>query len=285
MLGFVAIAAIAALALAAINFNKVKRMGTGTPLMEEIAGAIREGADAFIHHEYGVIAKIAVLIAILLGVVVAWYTGVAYAGGSVMGLSVGGFALLGLVLVYAVFGVLFKQLDPANLSIQENWIGITFIPFTMTVSGYALGCSVISMFDRVGGGIFTKAADMGADLVGKTEAHIPEDDPRNPAGILVGNLAERYTSFDFKSTQKVSGASREGTALNITQGMAVGMKSVFFPVLVLAGATILANAVAGLFGVATAAIGKGFAIGSAALAALSLFASYLYAQATPGDRR
>ena len=72
MLGFVAIAAIAALALAAINFRKVKRMGTGTPLMEEIAGAIREGADAFIHHEYGVIAKIAVLIAILLSVVVSW---------------------------------------------------------------------------------------------------------------------------------------------------------------------------------------------------------------------
>jgi K(+)-stimulated pyrophosphate-energized sodium pump len=521
VLGFVAIAAIAALALAAINFYKVKRMGTGTPLMEEIAGAIREGADAFIHHEYSVIGKIAVLIAILLGVVVAWYTGVAfiigavmsgsagligmriatlanvrvsnkaretnslgetlkvaYAGGSVMGLSVGGFALMGLVLIYVLFGILLKQLDPANLSIQENWMGITFIPFTMTVSGYALGCSVIAMFDRVGGGIFTKAADMGADLVGKTEAHIPEDDPRNPAtiadnvgdnvgdvaglgadllesyvgamissivlaaymyytnlqaasgsisaelisklmvyplvfcgigvlacmvgivfllsrkasnhphkelnmstnvsalltilgtgvftwfylqgqdmtalgfkfgalspwmaavggnlaGILVGNLAERYTSFDFKSTQRVSEASREGTALNITQGMAVGMKSVFFPVMVLAGATILANAVAGLYGVAmaaigmlsyvvatvsvdtygpiadnaggisemskldpsvrkitdhldavgntTAAIGKGFAIGSASLAALSLFASYLYAQATPAD--
>jgi len=521
MLGFIALAAIAALGLAAINFYKVKRMSTGTALMVEISDAIREGSDAFIRHEYGVIAKIAVLIAVLLVVVVSWQTGVAfvmgalmsasagwigmkiatianvrvsnkaretgslgetlkvaYCGGSVMGLSVGGFALLGLVVVYLVFGLLLGQLDQANLIIQENWIGITFIPFTMTVSGYALGCSIIAMFDRVGGGIFTKAADMGADLVGKTEAHIPEDDPRNPAtiadnvgdnvgdvaglgadllesyvgsiissvvlasymfytnlnvvggtisyefisklmvyplafagigvlacmigivyllsrkvsenphkelelstrvsalltilgtgvftwfflkgqdfsamgfnlgvlspwiaavagnvsGILIGKLAEIFTSYDFKSTKRVSEASREGTALNITQGMAVGMKSVFFPIVVLAVATIVANAVAGLYGVAmaaigmlsyvvatvsvdtygpiadnaggisemakldpkvrsitdhldavgntTAAIGKGFAIGSAALAALSLFSSYLYAQANPGD--
>ena len=61
--------------------------------------------------------------------------------------------------------------------IVSNRIGVNFIPFTMTVSGYALGCSVIAMFDRVGGGIYTKAADMGADLVGKTEAHIRKTTP------------------------------------------------------------------------------------------------------------
>lgn len=521
MLAFVLIAATAALSFAAINFYGVKKLDPGTALMQEISGAIKEGADAFIRHEYGVIARIAILIAVFLGVVVSWYTGVtfllgalmsasagwigmkiatianvrvsnkaretgslgatlkvAFRGGSVMGLAVGGFALLGLALVYLIFGELLGQLSEESLVIVPNWIGITFIPFTMSVSGYALGCSIIAMFDRVGGGIFTKAADMGADLVGKTEAHIPEDDPRNPAtiadnvgdnvgdvaglgadllesyvgalissvvlasymfytnltagsatipytilrelmvyplafagigalsciagiafllfkkvsehphrelnlstwvsalltiigtgvftwfyfrgqdlsvlgfrlgilspwlaavagiaaGILIGQLAELYTSFDFKATQQVSEASREGTALNITQGMAGGMKSVFFPVLVLALASITANAIAGLYGVAmaaigmlsfviatvsvdtygpiadnaggisemskldpsvrkitdqldavgntTAAIGKGFAIGSAGLAALSLFASFLYAQAEPGD--
>lgn len=398
---------------------------------------------------------------------------VAFRGGSVMGLCVGGFALLGLAIIYIVFGVLMKQAAPENLTFHTNWLGISDIPFTMTVSSYALGCSIIAMFNRVGGGIYTKAADMGADLVGKTEAGIPEDDPRNPAtiadnvgdnvgdvaglgsdllesyvgalvsamilatytffssghskhaisdaligklvyfplviaavgilssiigilyllvkkvsqdphkelntattvgagltivsagvaawltfsgeqvttigfslgalspwicavlgivsGILIGQLAEYYTSYDYKPTQKIASASQEGSALTITQGMSVGMISVIAPVLILGISIIAANAVAGLYGVAmaaigmlsfvtvtvsvdtygpiadnaggisemaklhhevreitdeldavgntTAAIGKGFAIGSAALAALSLFASYLYAQA------
>ena len=106
---------------------------------------------------------------------------VAFQGGSVMGLCVGGFALLGVVLIYLIFGIGLGQLN--ELEHYTNWLGITFIPFTMTFSGYALGCSIIAIFNRIGGGIYTKAADMGADLVGKTEANIPEDDPRNPATI------------------------------------------------------------------------------------------------------
>ena len=155
------------------------------------------------------------------------------------------------------------------------------------------------------------------------------------SGIMIGQLAERYTSYDYSPTKRISEASRQGYALNITQGLAIGMKSVFAPITVLAVAVIAANAVAGLYGVAmaaigmlsfvaatvsvdtygpiadnaggisemskldprvreitdtldsvgntTAAIGKGFAIGSASLAALSLFASYLYSQADPGQ--
>src|SRR5690554_2658408 len=77
---------------------------------------------------------------------------VAFQGGSVMGLCVGGFALLGLVIVYVVFGVLLKQLSIENVYLVRNWLGIEFSPFTMTISGYVLGCSIIAMFFRVGGG-------------------------------------------------------------------------------------------------------------------------------------
>ena len=108
---------------------------------------------------------------------------VAFKGGSVMGLCVAGFALLGIVIVYCVFGLAAGQIKDVTEGVtRNNFIGLE-TNFTMTLSGYALGCSIIAMFNRVGGGIYTKAADMGADLVGKTEAHIPEDDPRNPATI------------------------------------------------------------------------------------------------------
>ena len=109
---------------------------------------------------------------------------VAFKGGSVMGLCVAGFALLGVIIVYCVFGLAAGQIkDIAEDTVGKNFITGLEASFTMTLSGYALGCSIIAMFNRVGGGIYTKAADMGADLVGKTEAHIPEDDPRNPATI------------------------------------------------------------------------------------------------------
>lgn len=109
---------------------------------------------------------------------------VAFRGGSVMGLCVAGFALLGVIIVYCIFGLAAGQIkDIADGTVGKNFITGLDASFTMTLSGYALGCSIIAMFNRVGGGIYTKAADMGADLVGKTEAHIPEDDPRNPATI------------------------------------------------------------------------------------------------------
>lgn len=225
MIYLVVIAAGLALSFASFNFMTVKRMPEGTEKMQEIADAIRIGANAFIHYEYKILYLVVAIVAVLLSVITTWHAAVAliigsvmsgcagfvgmkiatyanvrvanraretkdigetvkvaFRGGSVMGLCVGGFALLGIFIVYMVFGIGMGQIDITSAS-YTNMLGLSFCPFTMTLSGYALGCSMVAMFNRVGGGIYTKAADMGADLVGKTEAHIPEDDPRNPATI------------------------------------------------------------------------------------------------------
>ena len=171
---------------------------------------------------------------------------VAFKGGSVMGLCVGGCALLGLFIVYMVFGVGLKQLDVTAAS-YENLLGLKFIPFVMTLSGYALGCSMVAMFNRVGGGIYTKAADMGADLVGKTEAHIPEDDPRNPATIAdnVGDNVGDVAGLGSDLLESYVGAISSGIilayhmflqsqALNTSMSMELLQRCVLFPLLFVA---------------------------------------------------
>ena len=223
-----------ALAYAAINFYLVKRLKEGNARMQEIAAAIREGANAFLLYEYRIVAIIAAAVAVLLALFIAWEAGVAFLlgalmssaagyvgmkiatysnvrvthtadetrdvgrtlqvafrGGSVMGLCVAGFALLGALIVYLCFGWAggMLALEGGEVVTHVNPITRQSYNLSIVLSGYALGCSVIAMFNRVGGGIYTKAADMGADLVGKTEAHIPEDDPRNPA-VIADNVGD-----------------------------------------------------------------------------------------------
>ena len=223
-----------ALAYAAINFYLVKRLKEGNARMQEIAAAIREGANAFLLYEYRIVAIIAAAVAVLLALFIAWEAGVAFLlgalmssaagyvgmkiatysnvrvthtadetrdvgrtlqvafrGGSVMGLCVAGFALLGALIVYLCFGWAggMLALEGGEAVAHVNPITRQSYNLSIVLSGYALGCSVIAMFNRVGGGIYTKAADMGADLVGKTEAHIPEDDPRNPA-VIADNVGD-----------------------------------------------------------------------------------------------
>ncbi len=166
---------------------------------------------------------------------------VAFRGGSVMGLCVGGFAMLGLFLVYILFGVIMKQIEVTSAA-QKNLLGLHFVPFTITLSGYALGCSMVAMFNRVGGGIYTKAADMGADLVGKTEAHIPEDDPRNPATIAdnVGDNVGDVAGLGSDLLESYVGAISSGiilayhmflrsSALNLGMDLALLKKCLLFP--------------------------------------------------------
>lgn len=232
MIYLVGLGVIFSLAFAFFNFFKGSKMPHGTPAMQEIATAIREGANAFLKREFSmelpILVGFAMIFAIifspwaglafLIGMAMSSFAGlvgmkaaviynervanearlgvernddsvlgkalnVAFRGGSVMGLSVGGFAMLGLLIVYVLVGMIFQFASPENIVETTSWIGLKFVLFPQVLSCYSLGCSAIAVFNRLGGGIYTKGADMGADLVGKTELGLPEDDPRNPAVI------------------------------------------------------------------------------------------------------
>ncbi len=188
----------------------VRQMPAGNELMKELAGAIHSGAMVFLRREYSLLLIFIIIVAGLLGTfinpwtAIAFVTGaafsmaagfigmqsataanvrtaaaasekgqdaalmVAFLGGSVMGLSVASLGLLGVGIWFLMYG------DPQTASI---------------INGFAMGASSIALFARVGGGIYTKAADIGADLVGKLEAGIPEDDPRNP-GVIADNVGD-----------------------------------------------------------------------------------------------
>ena len=199
--------AVIGLVFVAVQLRSVLRHDTGTDQMREIADAIQEGAAAFLQREYtflsAFVAVVAVVIAVFLNLqtAIAFIAGaiasgaagylgmyvavranvrttaaaqrsldeglrVAFGSGSVMGMAVVSFSLLGMTVLYLLF----------DGNIQY-------------VTGFGFGASSIALFARVGGGIYTKAADVGADLVGKVEFSIPEDDPRNPA-VIADNVGD-----------------------------------------------------------------------------------------------
>ena len=207
-LNIVPVLGIAALLFAALLAARVSRQNAGTDKMKEIAAAIGEGAQAFLTAEYKILIFFVIVLFVLIGFGIGnWVTAIcfvvgalfstlagyfgmtvatkanvrtanaakeggmnkalsiAFSGGAVMGMCVAGLGVLGVSAIYMIT----KNVD--------------------VLSGFSLGASSIALFARVGGGIYTKAADVGADLVGKVEAGIPEDDPRNPA-VIADNVGD-----------------------------------------------------------------------------------------------
>ena len=196
---------------AIILFGYVSKQPYGNERMKEISDMIHEGALAFLKREYSILIIFVIIVAILLAIFISYKTAIAYVfgalasmsagfigmtaatkanvrtsqaaasegqakalnvafmGGSVMGMAVAGIGLLGVGVFFAIWGN-----DPTT---------------AQYLNGFGMGASSVALFSRVGGGIYTKAADVGADLVGKVEAGIPEDDPRNP-GVIADNVGD-----------------------------------------------------------------------------------------------
>ena len=259
--------AVVALLFAFYKIAFVSKQDAGTERMKEIAAAINDGAKAFLFAEYKILAIFVVVLFIAIGLglgswitalcflfgalfsILAGYIGmnvatkanvrtanaartsgmnkalsIAFSGGSVMGMCVVGLGLLGASVLFLIF---------------ED---------TNVLFGFSLGASSIALFARVGGGIYTKAADVGADLVGKVEAGIPEDDPRNPAVIAdnVGDNVGDVAGMGADLFESYVGAIISAMTLGAVVIAQFGDLSVIFP-LVIAACGILASVIATFF--------------------------------------
>jgi K(+)-stimulated pyrophosphate-energized sodium pump len=239
------------------QMRRVLAEDQGNQTMREISQAIQVGASAFLRREYTYLAVFVVVVALIVGAFINWQTAVnfvvgalisaaagylgmyvavranvrtaaaaarslndglrvAFGSGSVMGMAVVSFGLLGLSLMYLVFA---GSNDPAALTAEIGFL-----------AGFGFGASSIALFARVGGGIYTKAADVGADLVGKVEAGIPEDDPRNPAVIAdnvgdnVGDVAGMGADLFESYVGSIIAAAALGVALVLSSQGRCGVR-------------------------------------------------------------
>ena len=313
-------AGVLALLFALMKSSWIGKRDAGTDTMQEIAGHIQEGAMAFLSREYRVLGIFVVIVGVLLAVGNAtqetshWLIGVsfvcgaacsglagfigmkvatkanvrttsaareglngalaiAFSGGAVMGMSVVGLAVIGLSVLMIIYTTLFIG--------EAGW---DWPRLLQVLTGFSLGASSIALFARVGGGIYTKAADVGADLVGKIEAGIPEDDPRNPAVIAdnvgdnVGDVAGMGADLFESYIGSIVGSMILGAifipALSNVDGFG-GLSAVFLP-LILAAIGIVVS-IAGTFFVRTSEGGNpqtALNIGTFGAAILMLIVSF-----------
>ena len=271
-------AGFAGLATALVIYASIRRSPEGTDVMHALAGQIRSGAMAFLRREYSVLAPFLIIVALLLTMAVGWRTGAAYIVGGLCSILAGlagmeaatranvrtseaarthgqGMALRQAFGGGAVMGLCVASLGLLGIGGITWWIagGATdaesLRAFAEIISGFAMGASSIALFARVGGGIYTKAADVGADLVGKVEAGIPEDDPRNPATIAdnVGDNVGDVAGMGADIFESYVGAVIATIALAATSaGIADPLRAIALPI-----AYIIAGLVASVVGIGT----------------------------------
>ena len=279
------VSGVLALVFALVKASWVNRQDPGNEKMVEIGKAVREGAMAFLTREYKILAIFVVAVAILLffanqsrgtGLValsfvvgalcsgLAGFFGmrvataantrttqaarsslaaalqVAFSGGTVMGMAVVGLGVLGLGSLLWIYSGMYGN-------------EIAMLPKVLEIlSGFAMGASSIALFARVGGGIYTKAADVGADLVGKVEAGIPEDDPRNPATIAdnvgdnVGDVAGMGADLFESYVGSIIGAMVLAAGASAASGISANLSYVLLP-LILAGVGIVVSIIGTFF--------------------------------------
>lgn len=311
-----------------VKFNWVSRQDAGNDRMKEIARYIQEGAMAFLRAEYKILTYFVIIAAILLAVMgysnanshwsiaVAFIMGaifsamagfigmrvatkanvrtahaartslskalsVSFTGGSVMGLGVAGLAVLGLGGLFIVLKMIFAPGAAVDSIEMERTIEV--------LTGFSLGAESIALFARVGGGIYTKAADVGADLVGKVEAGIPEDDPRNPAtiadnvgdnvGDVAGMGADLFGSY-VATVLATMVLGRETTVPSGSLNQFGDMAPILLPMMI-AGIGILFSIVGTFFvkisdsaGLSTNAVQKALNMGNWGSIVLTAIASY-----------
>jgi len=194
------IAAIASFLVAGGLVAWIVKQPAGTKEMMDISNAVKEGASAFLKREMKIIVPVAIALTLIIGIFLTPSNGIAFAVGAALS-AVAGIISLKITVKAAVraanlsgsglgqtFAMAFRGGATVGLAVPAMALvaitGLYLIyPDPITIAGVGIGASLIALFIRIGGGIFTKAADMGADLVGKVEVNIPEDDPRNPATI------------------------------------------------------------------------------------------------------
>ena len=320
----VPLAAVLALAFAYVFYSQMRKESEGTPTMQEIAEHVRKGAMAYLKQQYKVVAIVFVILALFFAVLAygfhvqnpwvpfAFLTGgffsglagfigmktataasartanaarnslnsglkIAFRSGAVMGLTVVGLGLLDISVWYLILNAFVDATGPQKL-----------VVITTTMLTFGMGASTQALFARVGGGIYTKAADVGADLVGKVEAGIPEDDPRNPATIAdnvgdnVGDVAGMGADLYESYCGSILATAALGASAFYNDGD-VQAKAVFAPMLIAAVGIILS--IVGIYTVKTKegagmsqllkSLGFGVNLSSALIAAASFGILYL----------